>query len=140
MHLRLQGRCLLAALGTHGFASLLVLAVGIVLPAAPERAVAAEVPPQNATPLQVTKPDTPVPQQTFQAANEIQWFKIDLKKGKDYAISGVHVSEEANYFPNLTLFNAAGRQFLSFGMTEDSTDFVAGSEFRAPATARRSQA
>jgi hypothetical protein len=106
-----------------------------VLLGAPERAAAAEVPPQNATPLQVTKPDQPVPERTFQQPGEIQWFRIDLKKGKDYAFWGVHVSEEVSYFPPLTLFNAAGNQLISFELTEDSSDFVAGSEFRAPATA-----
>ena len=73
-------------------------------------------------------------EQIFQQPNEIQWFKINLEKGKDYAIGGVHLSEEGPN-PTLALFDAAGRQFLSFEMTLDYTDFVGGSEFRAPATA-----
>ena len=73
---------------SHLIAFLAVLAAGAALPAA------AEVPPQDATPLQVTKPDIPLPERIFQQPNEIQWFKINLEKGKDYAIGGVYLSED----------------------------------------------
>lgn len=125
----------LTAVAAPGLASLLVLILGMAPLAVAGRAAAGEIPPQDATPLQVTRPDEPVPERTFGQAGEVQWFRVDLRNGRDYAFSGVHVSEEAGPLPRLTLLNAAGSQLLSFELTEDSTDIVGGSEFRAPATA-----
>jgi hypothetical protein len=115
---------------------LLVLAVAMIGAMLPARAAltATAFPPQDATPLTVTKPDEPVPPRTFQQPDEVQWFKITLKKGQDYAVSGVHVENTTSGTPTITVYSPSRKQLLTFQLTQDHTDIVAGGELRAPST------
>jgi hypothetical protein len=101
----------------------------LVLGAAPR---AAAFPPDDAIPLTVTKPNEPVLPRTFQESNEVQWFKVILKKGQDYSFSGVYVDDEINGFPTVTVYSPGGKQLLSFELTDADSDIVAGGELRAP--------
>lgn len=111
---------------------LFALAVSTALPAAP---TAADIPPQNATLLTVTRPGDTEPTYTFQQSQEVQWFKIALKQGQDYSLrSSFQSASFIDYRPTITVYNSSGKKLLTFQMTEANSGFFAGREFRAPAT------
>jgi hypothetical protein len=115
---------------------LLVLAVAMLAAMLPAQAVLTTTafPPQDAIPLTVTKPNEPVPPRTFQQSDEVQWFKITLKKGQDYAFLGVYLEDATSGVPSITVYSLSGKQLMTFQLTQDHTDIVAGGELRAPST------
>ena len=131
MHARSQDRHLLAAPRAPRGAGLHGIALGIVLLAAPEGAAAADARPQNALPLAVSAPGIQG-QQTFQQPDELQWFKIKLEKGVDYALYSAFYSENLSYFPPVSVHNSNGRRLARFSMSSGLDGWYDGIEFRAP--------
>jgi hypothetical protein len=131
------GRQLISRMGTLRQIAVLLALMSTALPAVAVRAAstAAAIPPQNATPLTVTKPGDAEPTYTFQQPQEVEWFKIALKQGQDYSLrSGFEANDFIGYFPTVTIYNSSGKQLLTFTMSEMSASFFGGGELRAPTT------
>ena len=112
----------------------LSLAAGAAFPfasvsAAPAPATAL---PGNATPLTVTSGDDYSKPRTFQRLNQVQWYKVALKKGQDYALWGYRSGDEGDTGgPTVTVYAPSGKRLQSFSISPNF--FPQGREFRAPA-------